>query len=228
VPEADGAHLRKDVMTQTTEFVIGTRVSCTDGLAGKMTRVVIDPVREVVTDLVVEPEHPQGLGRLVPLNLVAGQDDEIRLSCTRADFDRLDLAEDTQFIPGSAGFAAYGPGQVLAWPYFGLAGVSTGAGIAEISQTVKYDAVPFGDVAIHRGDPVLATDGSLGRVQGLVIDQASHHVTHILLQDGHLWGRTDLAIPISAVTGTADGIQLNITKDQVRDLPQVEIDHSRG
>jgi len=50
-------------------------------------------------------------------------------------------------------------------------------------------------------------------------------VTHVLLQEGHLWGRKEVAIPISAVTGIADGIRLNITKHQVQDLPPVDIDH---
>ena len=35
----------------------------------------------------------------------------------------------------------------------------------------------------------------------------------------------DVAIPITDVTGADDGIQLGLTKDQVRDLPPVGIDH---
>jgi sporulation protein YlmC with PRC-barrel domain len=216
-------------MTQATEFVIGTSVNCTDGFCGKVTRVVVDPVREAVTDLVVEPEHRQGLARLVPLSLVTSQGDEIALACTLAQFQALDSAEETQFIPGSAGYAAYGPDQVLAWPYYGLAGsMGPGMALGQVSQTVTYDAIPAGEVAVHRGDPVHATDGSIGRVQGLVIEPSSHHVTHVLLQEGHLWGRKEVAIPITAVAATADGIRLSITKEQVRDLPPVDIDHSHG
>jgi hypothetical protein len=29
------------------------------------------------------------------------------------------------------------------------------------------------------------------------------HVTHVLLQEGHLWGRKEVAIPITAVAGTS-------------------------
>jgi hypothetical protein len=50
----------------------------------------------------------------------------------------------------------------------------------------------------------------------------------VLLQEGHLWGRKDVAIPIGAVTGVDDGIQLSITKDEVQDLPAVDIDHPGG
>jgi hypothetical protein len=66
-------------------------------------------------------------------------------------------------------------------------------------------------------------------VQGLVIDPRDHHVSHVLLQEGHLWGRKDVAIPISAVTGVDnDGIRLSIAKHEVQDLPPVDIDHPNG
>ena len=46
-------------------------------------------------------------------------------------------------------------------------------------------------------------------------------MTHVLLRKGHLWGRKEVAIPVSAVTGVEDGVRLNMTKKQVGDLPPV-------
>jgi hypothetical protein len=37
-----------------------------------------------------------------------------------------------------------------------------------------------------------------------------------------------VAIPISAVTGTDDGIQLKISRQDVQDLPLVDINHLTG
>jgi hypothetical protein len=51
-------------------------------------------------------------------------------------------------------------------------------------------------------------------------------VTHILLDDGHLWGEKRIAIPINAVTRVGEIIRLDLTKDEVRDLPPVEVDHA--
>jgi sporulation protein YlmC with PRC-barrel domain len=221
-------------VTETTQFTIGAEVSCSDGVCGEVSRVVVDPVARAVTHLVVEPKHRQGLGRLVPLDLVgdATGDGEIRLRCTMAEFDKLGSAEETQFIPGSSGYASYGPAQVLSWPYYGLGpgggGLAMGAELPAVSQTVTYDKLPLGEVGVRRGEQVHATDGGIGQVQGLVIDPSDHHVTHVLLAEGHLWGRKDVAIPISAVTGVDDGIQLSITKDEVKDLPPVDIDHPNG
>ena len=47
----------------------------------------------------------------------------------------------------------------------------------------------------------------------------------MLLQEGHLWGHKEIAIPVSAVTRIDAGIRLNITKQQVENLPPVDIDH---
>ena len=58
-----------------------------------------------------------------------------------------------------------------------------------------------------------------------------------LLQEGHLFGRKEVAIPISAVTQVDNnaveqvdnnGVRLNLTKQQVQDLPPVDTDHPRG
>ena len=83
-----------------TPFTIGADVRCADGICGKVTHIVVDPVKRAVTDLLVEPRHWPGLGRLVPLDLVdAATTKEVRLRCTRAEFDQLGFAEDTDFAP---------------------------------------------------------------------------------------------------------------------------------
>jgi sporulation protein YlmC with PRC-barrel domain len=225
-------------MAETVRFTIGAKVSCSDGTCGEVTRVIVDPIAEAVTHLVVEPEHRRGLGRLVPLRLVDATAGEIRLSCTQAEFEKLDPAEETRFLPGTSGYAGYGPGQVGYWPYYGLGGGVglvggigsglSGIGGGIIAQTVTSDTIPQGEVDVRRGDPVEATDGDIGRVQGLVIDRGSRHVTHVLLQEGHLWGRKQVAIPISAVASTGDGIRLRISKQDVQDLPPVDVDHPQG
>jgi sporulation protein YlmC with PRC-barrel domain len=214
-------------MAETVQFTIGAEAGCSDGTCGEVTRVIVDPVAEAVTHLVVEPEHRRGLGRLVPLGLIDATAGQIRLRCTQAEFGELEPAEETQFIPGTSGYAGYGRGQVGYWPYYGLGagGGISGIGGGNISHAVTYDTVPQGEVDVRRGEHVQATDGEIGRVQGVVIDRRSRHVTHVLLQEGHLWGRREVAIPISAVASTSDGIRLSISKQEVQDLPPVEVDH---
>jgi sporulation protein YlmC with PRC-barrel domain len=222
-------------MADTSQFTIGTEASCTDGAAGKVSRVIVDPLAEKVTHLVIEEQHRHGLGRLVPLDLIDATAGEIRLRCTRSQFEKLGPAQETQFIPSTSGYQSDGhlPDQVGYWPYYGLgggmgvAGLGMGGGIGggTPSQVVTTDTVPLGEVDVCHGDPVHATDGDIGRVQGLVIDRGSGHVTHVLLQEGHVWGRKEVAIPISAVASSIGGIQLKMAKQQVQDLPPVDIHH---
>jgi hypothetical protein len=213
-------------MAETEAVTIGAEASCTDGVAGEVTRVVVDPVARAVTHLVVEPKGRQGLGRLVPLDLIDGTGGEIRLHCTLVEFERLDPAEETQFLPGTRGYEAYGPEQVVAWPWVSLGGTPgvPGEMVSGVSETVTFDTIPLGEVEVRRGEPVHATDGAIGHVEGLVINPGNYHVTHVLLQEGHLWGRKEVAIPISAVTGVEGGIQLSMTKQDVEDLPPVNLD----
>jgi len=217
-------------MADMTQFTIGTKASCSDGAVGTVSRVIVDPVAQAVTHLVVDPEHGSGHGRLVPLDLVDAGAGEIRLRCTKAEFENLAAAEETQFLPATDDYGGYGPGQIGFMPYYGLGGGMIVPGVTpgdgEIPpQVITTDSVPLGEVEVRRGQSVQATDGDIGRVQGLVIDPGSRHVTHVLLQEGHLWGRKQVAIPISAVASTVDGIQLKITKQNVQDLPPVDIDH---
>ena len=219
-------------MADTTQFTIGTQASGSDGAVGRLIRVIVDPTVEEVTHLVIEPEHRPDLGRLVPLDLVDFNDPSggISLRCTKEQFENLDPAEDTQVIPATDAYGGYGPGQISYMPYYGLEGggmaVPGVGGVGAIApQVVATDSVPLGEVEIRRGEPVQATDGHIGRVQGLIIHRGSRHVTHFLLQEGHLWGKKEVAIPISAVASTRDGIGLTISKRDVQDLPPVESSH---
>ncbi len=213
-------------MAETTSFMIGADASCTDGACGEVTCVVVNPLTRAVTHLVVEPKHLRGAARLVPLDLIDATTGEIRLGCTLAEFEQLDPAEETQFLPGTPGYPGYDPEQVLVMPYYGM---GMGMSGPNVPIAVTYDTVPLEEVEVRRGDHLHATDGHIGRVQGLVIDQNSYHVTHVLLQEGHLWGRKEVAIPIGAVTSVdADGIRLSLTKQQVQDLPPVDIHRPAG
>ncbi len=214
-------------MADTTPFTIGVEASCTDGPCGVVRRVIVDPIARAVTHLVVEPKHELELAKLVPVDLVDASGGQVRLSCTTAEFAQLDDAEETQFVSDAGGVSGYGPDQALGWPYYGLGPGLAGFGPEIAPMEVVYDSTPLGEVEVRRGEHVQATDGAIGRVQGLVIDQKSRHVTHVLLQEGHLWGKKEVAIPIGAVAKVDpdDGIRLTITKQQVHDLPPVDIEH---
>ncbi|MYS23771.1 PRC-barrel domain-containing protein [Streptomyces sp. DvalAA-14] len=218
-------------VASTTPFTIGTEVSCSDGVCGELTRVVVDPTTRALTHLVIGPQHHRPTARLVPVDQVDPARPPIQLRCTEAEFAAFPSAEESHFLAGPDNDWGYENSQILAWPYYGLGIGNSATGPADMgplltdteARAVTRDRVPAGEVEIRRGEPVHATDGTIGRVQGLVVDTADHHVTHVLLNDGHLWGKRRVAIPIAAVTGVTDGVRLSLTKDAVRDLPPVDL-----
>ena len=137
-------------MAQTTPFTIGANASCTDGPCGKVSSVVVDPVARAVTHLVVDR---RGLTRLVPLDLVDATGGEIRLGCTKEEFEKLGSADRTQFLPGSRKDSGYPPDQALTMPYYGL---------GRDSLTITHDTLPLGEVAVRRDEDVHAADGTIG------------------------------------------------------------------
>ena len=195
-------------MAEETEFTMGATASCVDGPGGKVSRVIIDPATETVTHLVIQPKHRLGVGRLVPLDLVDTTAGDIRLRCTVEEFGRLEPAQETELIDDvTAGL--------------GL-GLNAPMGTISPVQPIVQDVVPLGEADVDRGDPVHALDGEIGRIKGLLVDPDDHRVTHVLLEEGHLWGRKKVSIPVSAVTGVENGIRLSLTKRQVEDLPPTD------
>jgi sporulation protein YlmC with PRC-barrel domain len=195
-------------MAEETEFAIGAKASCVDGLCGEVSRIIVDPATETVTHLVIEPKHRRELARLVPVDLVDAAAGDIRLRCTLAEFDKLDAAEELAPVENVLGG-------------LGVGGMMPPMGIPATVTTVVYETVPVGETDVGPGERVHAIDGEIGRVLGFLVDPDDHRMTHVLLQEGHLWGRKKVAIPVSAVTGVENGIRLNLTKEQVEGLPPV-------
>jgi sporulation protein YlmC with PRC-barrel domain len=204
-------------------LVIGNDALCSDGYRGEVRAVVIDPAARTVTHIAVEPHGRRGLARLVPLDLVDAASGQIRLRCTEAEFMNLDAAEETlaEFALGQPV-----PVQLIPPGWRGTGEPSTDGGtILRIDEKETIDVVPAGEVEEHGGDHVHATDGDTGQVRGFRIDPDTGALTHVLLREGHAWGRRDVAIPFDTVVGLDDGIRLSITREQVRDLPPVDIEN---
>jgi hypothetical protein len=228
-------------MARKMPFRIGADASCSDGACGQVSRIIVNPDAREVTHLVVDPKHRHDPGRLVPVDLVDATTGQLRLRCTLAEFQALRPAQETEVVPDldpTGPHDSHSPPSVNAGLVFpgvlGMAGPvgirdDGGPGRAEAPQEVTVDSVPFGEVEIRPGLTVCATDGEIGQVRGLIVEPGGHRVTHVLLQEGHLRGRGEVAIPIGAVTKSGTLlIHLSLTKQQVKDLPPPHIDHPAG
>jgi sporulation protein YlmC with PRC-barrel domain len=216
-----------------TEFTMGARASCSDGFCGELSRTILDPATRTITHLVIEPKHKKEEGRLVPLHLVEAAGDQIRLSCTLAEFEQLEPSEEVDVAEGIDYSGGYGSAAAIqGYGNVGSmgggassSGMGIGMGLGHRTPTVVSHAVPLGETEVERHESVHAVDGEIGRVEGFVVDPADNKVTHVLLQEGHMWGRKEVAIPVSAIVSVDTGIRLNITKQQVEDLPPLSQAH---
>jgi uncharacterized protein YrrD len=196
-------------------FTIGAHVEGTDGRCGSLVRLIVDPTTESLTHLAVQPGSHEELTRLVPIALVTSvEDDVIRLSCTTKRFEQLDSATDIELLSSADLLATQ-------------SGVGAGLPLGHHSKPRFSDVVPTGQVEIRHGDAVHAKDGWIGAVEGLVIDPAGEQVTHVILQEGHFWGRKHVAIPIGAANRVDDVIRVELTKEEIEALPPVSHDTGR-
>jgi len=205
-------------------------VLCEDDEVGKLADLVVDPVAKRVTHLVVKPRHGVGESHLVPIELVepGEQVGGIALKCSRADFDALPPVEEFTYL--RLGEVAtddpdwdVGVSEILALPYYdstGLAGPVDAVG----DMGVVYDRVPKGEVEVRRSSRVLAAGGDyIGDVDGFLVDDEDH-ITHFVLEQGHLWGRREVTVPIGAVESVeSDVVTLKLSKDEVGDLPSHKV-----
>ena len=215
------------------EFTLGTRASCSDGFCGEVRRAILDPDTRTVTHLVIEPRHWKANGRLVPIELVDATGG--RSGCAAASPSSSGLSRPRRPMwRRSTGYgggygsaeAVQGYGNVGGMGVGGsTSGMGIGMGLGHRTPLIVSHAVPLGETEVERHESVHAVDGEIGRVEGFAVDPADHKVTHVLLQEGHLWGRKEVAIPISAVSSVNAGIRLNITKKQVEELPPLGQGH---
>ena len=211
---------------------IGNRVRCTDGVYGELADIVIDPLEKRVTQLVVKPEHSEGEARLVPIQLAKSGDDqqrEIELECTLDEAQGFESVHEAAYLrlgesPAEDPDWDVGVEDVLAMPYYAGLDVGPYSGELDSNVTMYYDRVPKGEVEVRRASAVFsADDHSLGEVDGFVVD-ADEHITHLVLERGHLWGRKEVTIPIGAVARVeSDVVYVALSKDEVGALPTVRV-----
>ncbi len=66
-------------------------------------------------------------------------------------------------------------------------------------EPVPEQHIPHDELAVYRGMDVRTGEGKVGTVDELVVDPDSGNITHLLMRKGHLWGKKDVAIPVTAI-----------------------------
>jgi hypothetical protein len=201
------------------EIPLNAQVECTDGVCGRSVFVLINPVIEEVTHLVVR-EDSSNVEYIVSVDVVSETiRDTIQLRCSKAELEKMDPFIKATFIEEKMPdkMFVYGGG-MYGWGSYYYAPLVT-PGVA-VRVTVEEEQIPPGELAVRRGTRVEATDGYIGQVDEFVVNPENGHITHLVMSEGHLWGQKDVIIPLSAMGETReDTVFLKLDKHQIELLP---------
>jgi hypothetical protein len=202
------------------EIPLKAQVECTDGVCGQSVYVLINPVAEKVTHLVVMEDASPYTEYIVPVEVISATiADTIQLRCSKAELEKMDPFVQTEFVEEkmpSGGFLAgngmYGMGSFYYLPYVTSDG--------KAYESVRTLQIPAGELAVHRGSRIKAKDGFVGKVDEFVVNPKNGNITHLVMREGHPWGKKDVIIPLSAMGKTLDGTMfLKLNKQEIEALP---------
>ena len=197
-------------------IALDAKVQCTDGAAGHVSRIILNPVADQITHIVVKTHNEE---HEVDIAEIASADEhEVILNCS------------SQFVREQPDFIEV---QYLRTPVehyevetsvYNAAGYYTQPYVTMETYTSKYENVPNDELTFTRGTLVYAEDERIGKIDEMVVDPTNYHITHIVLREGHLWGRKDIVIPVEHVKHIdAEGVHLNLMKTQVEALPTIPL-----
>jgi sporulation protein YlmC with PRC-barrel domain len=205
------------------EIPLDVQVECSDGdnrhPIGHSVFVLINPITDQVAHLVVEAENSPNTEYIVPIDMVAETSAEtVRLKCTVAELEKMPVFIKNEFIKDKVlNYAGYGGGITRKDSCYYMPYVTSEVRVPVYAVRQQ---IPPGELAVHRGTHVEATDGHVGKVDEFVVNPENSHITHLVMREGHLWGKKDVIIPISAIGETRENtLFLNLNKQQVESLP---------
>jgi sporulation protein YlmC with PRC-barrel domain len=202
------------------DIPLNVKVRCVDGDCGKTTTIILNPITKEITHVVVKDRHREFM---VPLLLIADSSASgIKLQLSREELAQQEPFVATQFIGQEMLDEDYDAATVAAemdavmWPYNSLDD-------SYHDMYLQVEQIPHDELAIHRGAHVEASDGHIGRVGEFIINSENNYITHLILLEGHLWGKRSVTIPISEIDRIEqDTVFLKLDKETVKSLPAME------
>ena len=205
------------------DISVNAKVYCTDGACGKTIRVIIDPVKEKLTHIVVQGKGLEaGIEQLVPIEKVKESTaDEVHLTCSYAEFLLLDSYYEYDYLPGEEGLDDYDASDFVMHPYV----------VPDFEYGYEYEPlyakiarVPHGELGVRRGAKVHAVDGEVGKVDEFLVSPDDHLISHLVLREGHFLGKKLITIPVSEISSVKeDKVFLKLDKQAISQLPSIPL-----
>ncbi|MCO6452156.1 MAG: PRC-barrel domain-containing protein [Caldilineales bacterium] len=199
------------------QIPVNANVECSDGFCGKVAALIVDPSSRQLTHIVVIDkfgEHPDE--RLVEINQIEKTShDSIHLRCSRAELLAMPSFLSHRYARvNKEDYEHYMAGEHEE---------SYESGVWAERREVDVEAAPEDERVIHVGAKVEASDGPVGELDDLIIDEATGEITHFLIKQGHLWRKQDVTVPLTAIERVeGDTIYLKIDQAAMEALPHAK------
>jgi sporulation protein YlmC with PRC-barrel domain len=209
-------------------IALNAKVECLDGPSGQVVQLIINPVAQAVTHLVVQDNHFENSDkRLVPLDkVISSEPNVVCLGCTKSELSALESFTVTHYIRTEVPDynllniqdfeLSADPSPLMALPY--------AVPMTTSSAPVEEEQIPAGEIDVRRGAVVEATDGTVGRVDEFLLEPTTDCITHLVLREKHLWATKEIVIPVKAVERmSGNTVLLKLDKQAIAALPEIPI-----
>lgn len=203
------------------DIPLNADVSCADGLGGRSTTIILNPITREITHVVVKEGRDE---YMVPIDFIAeSTPDHILLGCSCEELRSMDLFVKMQFMGNDSSSPEFELKMDAAesdanwWPY-----TQIDDQYMDIYDNVEQ--IPHHELAIHRGAKVRASDGHIGQVDEFIVNPTNNHISHLALKERHLFGSREITIAIDQIDRIEqDIVYLKLDKKDVRALPDVPL-----
>ncbi len=201
------------------DIPIDAKIVCQDGDCGHICCVIINPVTDELTYVVVEEDNDPNKKHIVPVKLLQmKKPDILQISCSKEAFLKMDDFIEHRFIRADKVYGLLPATKHVYLPY--------GWPLGEDFVDIKSERIPPGELAIYRGTVVQAVDGEIGKVDQFLVDPPSGLITHLIIRESRIWGEKEISIPISEVDQVDNNIvYLKLKKAEVGALPTIPLHH---
>lgn len=195
------------------DIPINVDVYCQGEICGHTVAVVLNPVTDVITHIVIKEKDRPHTRRLVPIGMVQeSTPHSVRLNCSVTGLHSLELFTEVEYIQSTV-------------PHYVSAYMLPFAVSEEEVTTVTYLRIPPDELSVRRGTQVYTADGHpIGKVDEFLVNQGDGHISHLILRERDLRGGKDVTIPVSEIDRIEDDcVWLKLDKKQVGKLPAIPV-----
>jgi len=201
------------------DIPINANVYCQGDLCGQTEAVVLNPITDQVTHIVVKEKDAPYTQRLIPIELLEQSSPQsVHLECSTHELSLQKPFIEVEYLKNPISFYMPPNNNIYYAPPLVLEDDS------EV-RIVKHRSIPLHELVISRGAKVHSADGhKVGHVDEFIVEKENGHITHLILREGHLFGTEDVSIPTSEIERIDDeDVHLKLSKKEIAVLPAIPV-----